>query len=52
MGLFNLIKKGETFESEIAKLKKFTIKDQQNSKVVEISKTTTFENIMKLLCIL
>ncbi|RQP14771.1 MAG: hypothetical protein EAS52_16800 [Parapedobacter sp.] len=41
-----------TFESEIVKLKAFTITDRQNVKVVGISKATTFEDITELLCVL
>lgn len=40
------------FESEIAQLKAFTIKDHQGVEVVGISKAATFEDITELLYIL
>ncbi|NRT13609.1 hypothetical protein [Flavobacterium sp. 14A] len=52
MGLFDFLKTAKTFETEIEQLKDFTIVNRQNSKVIEIKKETTFENIVELLLIL
>ena len=52
MGLFDFIKKGKTFESEIIQLQGFAIKDHQNSKVVEISNEATIASIAELLRVL
>src|SRR5690606_24975757 len=41
-----------TFESEIAKLKTFTIADRQGVEIVEISREATFDDITELLLVL
>lgn len=52
MGLFDFLKTPKTLETEIEKLEDFAVVTRQNSKVIEIKKETTFENIVELLRIL
>lgn len=52
MGLFDYLKTPKTFETEIEQLKDFSVVNRQNSKVIEIKKETTFENLVELLRIL
>jgi hypothetical protein len=52
MGLFDFFKIPKTYETEIEQLKDFAVINRQNSKVIEIKKETTFENIFELLQIL
>ena len=52
MALSDSIKRHVTFESEIAKLKTFTIADRQGVKIVEIAREATFEDITELLLVL
>lgn len=52
MGLFDFLKTPKTFETEIEQLKDFAIVNRQNSKVIEIKKETTFENLVELLRVL
>lgn len=52
MALFDSIKRQGAFESDVAKLKSFTITDREGEKIVEISGAATFEDIRELLCVL